>query len=374
MKITVIGWYGTETIGDRAILAGIFKVLSEIYTSFEVNLGSLYPFYTERTVSEDWLFYKEISDNKLQNINIFNSLSPKQLKNNIKESEILLVGGGPLEELQEMHMLEYAFVYAKKKHIKSMLIGCGWGPLEDQEMINVAIHLVDLSEKVIFRDDVSTKQCLSLCPQYSKKIISSIDPAFIACHYFYTHINKDRKENYIAINFRDVTFEGNYKGLDFSVDKCAEIVRDIMGQSDLPIYLVPMHNFFLGGDDRIILNKIKSVVNSDRVKVFHNPLSLYETMELYYHAKYCIGMRFHSIVLQTMLNGNNYVIDYTNPDHGKISGMMRQLQITDFYSNRYFSLYKCNNIRFNLSDDAKFLYNPEVIEEYINRYVREISN
>lgn len=28
MKITIIGWYGTETIGDRAILAGLFSFLT----------------------------------------------------------------------------------------------------------------------------------------------------------------------------------------------------------------------------------------------------------------------------------------------------------------------------------------------------------
>ena len=28
MNICILGWYGTETIGDRAILAGIISLLS----------------------------------------------------------------------------------------------------------------------------------------------------------------------------------------------------------------------------------------------------------------------------------------------------------------------------------------------------------
>lgn len=374
MEITVIGWYGTETIGDRAILAGIFKLFSDVYPSFGIKLGSLFPFFTERTVSEDISFYKSISRNRLERISIFDSMNPIDLKKNIRNADLLIVGGGPLEDLPQMHMLEYAFTYAKRKNVRSMLIGCGWGPLVSKDMVDIAIHLVEMSEKVIFREDTSKKQCLDLCPQYSNKVSSSIDPAFIASHYFRTHIDKKREESHIAINFRDVLFEGNYKGVEFSFEKCAEIVNHIMSQSDLPIYLVPMHNFYIGGDDRVILNEIKCKVNSERVKVFHEPLSLYETMELYYHAKYCIGMRFHSIVLQTMLNGNNYIIDYTDPDTGKIVGMMRQLQITDFYKNRYYSLYKGDDISFTLYDDTRFSYNPEMIKDYTNRYVQQIED
>jgi polysaccharide pyruvyl transferase WcaK-like protein len=55
MNITIIGWYGTETVGDRGILAGILDIIniSEVDNIF---LGSLYPFFTERTLSEDYYF------------------------------------------------------------------------------------------------------------------------------------------------------------------------------------------------------------------------------------------------------------------------------------------------------------------------------
>ena len=40
-KIVIIGWYGTETIGDRAILAGLLHLFAETYSSLEVSIGSL---------------------------------------------------------------------------------------------------------------------------------------------------------------------------------------------------------------------------------------------------------------------------------------------------------------------------------------------
>ena len=102
MEITIIGWYGTETIGDRAILAGIIRVMSEVFPSYSIRLGSLYPFYTERTLHEDQGFYNEVSLNKLLSIAIFDSKDPVQLRNNIKHSDLLVVGGGPLMDLKEI--------------------------------------------------------------------------------------------------------------------------------------------------------------------------------------------------------------------------------------------------------------------------------
>ena len=57
MKITIIGWYGTETIGDRAILTGIFSFFNQLFNKIEIKLGSLYPFFSKRTLNEDYSFY-----------------------------------------------------------------------------------------------------------------------------------------------------------------------------------------------------------------------------------------------------------------------------------------------------------------------------
>ncbi len=78
MKITIIGWYGTETIGDRAILAGLISFFDKSYVNFEIKLGSLYPFFSERTINEDYSFYKEIIRKDIK-IDLFNSKDSKEL-------------------------------------------------------------------------------------------------------------------------------------------------------------------------------------------------------------------------------------------------------------------------------------------------------
>ena len=55
--IMIIGWYGTETIGDRAILASLFKNLFELNKNIKLIIGSIYPFHTQLTLIEDNNFY-----------------------------------------------------------------------------------------------------------------------------------------------------------------------------------------------------------------------------------------------------------------------------------------------------------------------------
>ena len=42
MTVSIVGWYGTETMGDRAILDGILSVLAKLDEKCKVQIESLY--------------------------------------------------------------------------------------------------------------------------------------------------------------------------------------------------------------------------------------------------------------------------------------------------------------------------------------------
>ncbi len=339
MRICIIGWYGTETIGDRAILAGIFSVLGTTNTDLTFTIGSLNPILTERTLYEDYTFFSKCMASQIK-ISIFDSTNPRELRSAVSNTDILMVGGGPLMDLREMHMLDYAFNYAHKKHVKTVLMGCGWGPLTESDIIKVALRLVDNSDLTIFRDQNSKKQYCNLSCKQNKNVYSLIDPASIAAiDYLDAHKNTTIANDKIAINFRDVSVEGtHYANTHNMEDLLVQLVENIAQQTSLPILLVPMHTFAIGGDDRIILDKVAKQCNIADVNVQHAPLSTEETMSVFFNAKFCVGMRFHSVLLQTILNGKNFILDYTHPTSGKIIGLLDQLGIVDVYKERYFSL------------------------------------
>ena len=102
---------------------------------------------------------------------------------------------------------------------------------------------------------------------------------------------------------------------------------------------MPMHYFHIGNDDRVFLNSIAQSLNVENVSVQNSTLSLEETIRVYQGASFNIGMRFHSVVLQTICSGKNYVLDYTEPEKGKISGFLKDIDYKDnFYKKRYLSL------------------------------------
>lgn len=371
MKLTIIGWYGTETLGDRAILSGIINLLSLHLSSFSIRLGSLYPILSERTLNEDIDFINKCSQQKLKTITIFDSLNQKELETNIKQSDVLMVGGGPLMDLFEMYMLEYANYVAKKNKIPLVLCGCGWGPLSNQTFKNIAVQLVSDSSLTIFRDDISLRQY-----QYdsrtvlSNHVLSAIDPAFFACGQFLKQYSIERNHRCVAVNFRDLNNEGNHYIRLANHDVFQAILKDIIEHTDCDIELIPMHTFAVGGDDRIFLDRIAKDLDPTRIFPIHQPLNLFQTMEKYYHASLCVGMRFHSIVLQSLLNGNNYIVDYTDSQNGKIRGFIKEIDNNCFYTSRYFSLTNSINKLFSFSWDSKEIFSipRDRYDDYVQIY------
>ncbi|MDR1130055.1 MAG: polysaccharide pyruvyl transferase family protein [Prevotellaceae bacterium] len=338
IKITIIGWYGTETIGDRAILAGLINLFPDVYEHFDIKLGSLYPTLSHRTVVEDYSFYTVMAKRHIF-ISIFDSTDVAELNSAIKWADMLVMGGGPLMDIEPMFMIEYAFKYAKKNRVKTALLGCGMGALIQERFMKSAMSIISNSDLTIFRDSKSLARYHELLKKEPSGCMASIDPAVFAADVFRKLYNSENSDKFAAINFRES--DGLYN-LGMSTEQIfvlfSELLEKTARNHDYELLLVPMHTFRIGGDDRYFLNQLAGKVNLPNVHVQNTPLSLVETMKIYYDAVFCIGMRFHSVLLQTAVNGKNYILDYTDINNGKIINLLHQLQACDFYKSRYYSL------------------------------------
>lgn len=365
-NILIIGWYGTETIGDRAILGGIIHILSKVYDEYQIRIGSLFPPLTERTLIEDRNYFSFLSASKLKGISTFSSLDIMKLRCEIKNSTLVLVGGGPLMDLTVMYILEYAFSYAQKRHIKTILMGCGWGPLNTIEYKKCALRLIDKSDLIIFRDSVSKQQYMLHAKSNYKKCYALLDPAFItASQYLCSIKNKNPTHEYISVNLRDpLLININKNTLDATFIDTLNKILDY----GMPIKLIPMHTFTIGGDDRYYLDSLAKKINHPNLYVQHTPLCLTETMETYYNSIICLGMRFHSIVLQTVLNGKNYILDYTNAQNGKIIGTLNELNLLTQYKDRYVNLNLENTIDHVDIDCPKIEFDLNKVNSYLEQY------
>ncbi len=380
MKITIIGWYGTETIGDRAILAGLISFFNKSYDYFEIKLGSLYPFFSERTINEDYSFYKEIINKEIK-IDIFNSKDSKELTNAIKNSDFIAMGGGPLMDLDELFMIEYAFKKAKKLNIKTALLGCGVGPLFHKKYRKSVLNIFLNSDIIILRDNKSRDNLENIYKEFNKffdtSLINTSYDSAVECTLEYNKLNLKIERNYIAINLREFPLEYNKQNKSKNINNELKYFIKSLSEKykNKEIRLIPMHYFHIGGDDRVFLNSIAFELKKDNIKVQNQNLTLKETIEIYQNAYFNVGMRFHSVVLQTIVSGKNYVLDYTEPRKGKIFGFLDDIDKESFYKDRYISLQEDEiNINIVTNEKREFKFNENKVIQRLNVYIKKLKD
>ena len=110
------------------------------------------------------------------------------------------------------------------------------------------------------------------------------------------------------------------------------------------------------------------VIDSHNIKVQQIPLNLKTTYDVIAKAQGCVGMRYHSIVFQTYLNGNNYIIDYTNPENGKIPAFLDRVDKNGFYTDRYINVFEPEVINFDLQNESRFRFHHDEFSRNVELY------
>ncbi len=384
MKITVIGWYGTETIGDRAILAGLNAIFSRSFGKYELNLASLYPFFSKGTVVEDLPFWKEL-EVEPQEVTVFDSKNVIELHRAIKDSSLLVVGGGPLMDLDEMFYLEAAVRKAKQLGVKTALLGCGIGPLNKTAFMKCLVSIAKNSDLIILRDLSSLKALEELFPR--NKAISLIDPAAICVHLFRQSphfINEsgaglaDENSSFV-VNVRKFPIEyiaGNSSTKRLSIHNFLKSALEKIAKANLTerILLLPMHYFHIGDDDRFYMNLLLQELTMKNIMVQNIPLNLKQTLLITAKAKFAAGMRFHSVLFQTLLCGRNYILNYTHSTEGKIPGFIEQIAAGPFYLDRIIALQDDSLESMDLSRLSKpFPYPFKFVDEAFSSFCSELQ-
>ncbi|HEX9758727.1 MAG TPA: polysaccharide pyruvyl transferase family protein [Nitrospiria bacterium] len=380
MKITILGWYGTETIGDRGTFAGTLSILFKNLKIDQIFLGSLFPFFTEKTIFEDHPFWANLIGSE-PNIKIFNSKKSKELESHITQSDMVVIGGGPLMHIESMYMLAYAFKFAKRKGIKNIIFGSGVGPFFTKRHKELLTVLFQFSDRIILRDSTSLINAKDIFREMGKvfeedKILVSLDPAIGPC----LHFKKKKSEELPKLHSNEITasislrnFPKEYLKENSDLDKIKNRLEEFYKKLNLSfgrVRFIPMHYFTIGGDDRKYLNKLYFEYPSENSYVQNVPLSLEETMDEFYSADICFGMRYHSIIFQTILNGKNFVIDYTEPKKGKTSNFVKDIE---FPKERYVNIQEEDipNSFLNL-EQKPFVPDQQMIEEKLKIYDKTI--
>ena len=325
--IYITGWYGTETVGDKAILGGIINYYKNIYNDdVDFVVSSLYPFVTEKTIQELMVECKIVDAKSIDFIKYS------------KSADIIVMGGGPLFDGDCISFPLLAFEVANKYKKKTVIMGCGYGPLFDDIYIQSTNRLLQLADEVFLRDKKSVEKVSSLTGRRDIKLINDMSIPYVGLNS--KNIIQNPK-NEIACFFRewDFVYMKYLDFRDFLVLRqkfefgLAQLVEKIRNDEEIEkVRLYHMHNFVVGADDRDFSRKlIGNYFPLQKYITYDKGLSTIDSViNAMRSSKINLCMRFHSVVFADTLNVKYYAIDYSNKgkiyhflkDRGKLDNLI----------------------------------------------------
>ena len=321
-KILITGWYGTETVGDKAILGGIIDHYRRRYPDAEFTVSSLYPLITQRTLSELDV-----------NAKIVPVYSPRFLKAAWSSDEVVM-GGGPLMDLQELGIILAAFAVAAANGKRRVVYGCGVGPLQDVFCIDAAKRILTLADEITLRDQASVAYAAELSGRRDIRCVG--DPAANYVRSRRSALSQPEQRPVLACFLRE--WPAGYRG-SRSVEEYNQLkdrfernlgnqIRRVCEAKGLRPALYSMHCFFEGCDDRRYNSRFaRQHLQGLDPLVELRPSSVDSIIQSMREATACISMRFHSVLFAHTLGVNYLAIDYTLG--GKVQGFLNDQQATD---------------------------------------------
>ncbi len=309
--VFVFGWYGTETVGDKAILGGIIDEYREQFDG-KVNfvVGSLYPFITIRTMQE-----LEEPD-----IHIIDSRAIEFLQY-CKLADYLVMGGGPLMDLDELYLAFIAFKLGKKYNKTNVVFGCGIGPLFNKHLKNTVKEIIYTANDLRLRDYKSLEVAKEWCAENITPVMSG-DSAKRFVLLRDKVITVEKKKNVLSCFLREWTHEYSKqlthqefleerKTVESAMAKLLKQKAAELGVES--INLCHMHNYTIGNDDREFSRRFIKEHFSDYSNITYDKgLSTVDsTIKAMKESKFNICMRFHSMLFAESLQLPFLAIDYT---------------------------------------------------------------
>jgi glycosyltransferase involved in cell wall biosynthesis/polysaccharide pyruvyl transferase WcaK-like protein len=305
-KILLVGWYGTETAGDIAILNSIIQEYKSLNPELKFVLFSLYPFYSKTTLND--------LNESIEILDYHGKLSYQAAQ----ECDAVVMAGGPLMDIPQTKMIAALFklFYDQKK--PGIIEGCGIGPLNvDQYKENVK-QIAMMASKISVRDSASSELLRKYGIQKNIEVRTDPSTSFIKS----LKLENQTKENVIRCFLRELTdeypqgisSETAFKNITGFIQKL------LKWYPEFRIELMAMHYFPVGKDDREFAKRIVNEVNDNRLSFDIKPRTPEEILQAMSSAYFCISMRFHSVVFASAINCKFIAIDYTAG--GKIKGFL----------------------------------------------------
>lgn len=327
-EVLLCGWYGTETLGDKALLAGIVGALKNRFSNTSFCIASLNPHITRITVSQ------------IPELHSIRVLALDESFSEIKLAKLLVFAGGPIMAIHELAAIEKLFSIAKHYKVPSLIAGCGVGPMSHQHHTDTIKNILNLADRKIYRDSESLELVKSLGLDTSQDIVAE-DPSLSWIES--TKISKSTHEKTglsLVLGLREWPYAQYARNL--SKKQCLSIQENfesmmikglqllIDAHPQLKITPIPMSSNHYGGNDIWYYHKLfykNNIITSKMdYSALRKDLAPQEALNYFSNANAILAMRFHSLVFALGTETPAVAIDYTMGT-GKVSALANKYNI-----------------------------------------------
>jgi polysaccharide pyruvyl transferase WcaK-like protein/sulfatase maturation enzyme AslB (radical SAM superfamily) len=313
-SVLICGWYGTETLGDKAILGGVMYAIRQALGEVEFTLVSLFPYVSE------------MSRRQMPELKGCRIVNPQDGVRLAAGMDLVVFGGGPLMALNELADMEAIFGAANAQAVPTLIAGCGVGPLGD-EWHNASLkNILSLATLRIYRDAKSRDVAGRLGVNTTADLVAE-DPAFTWLHNQRSLLQSStpNDQKVLLLGLRDFPYATYARHLDAAECQAAKqryeqaVIQTLETLAEqhpgLVIRPLPMCTNHFGDDDRWFYRrlfrgnaKLKAGLDLSLLGAELTPL---EYCEAFRSAHVALTMRFHSVVFALGLEVPTVAIDYT---------------------------------------------------------------
>lgn len=307
--VLVLGWYGTETIGDMAILSAVVDEYrrNDARTTFIVP--SQFPDYTRHNLFRLGL------DCRVE------SYGDPELVGQLWGAGTVVIGGGPLMDVPQLAWIATIIERARALGRRTVIEGCGIGPVHLASTAGQIRRIAAAADDVRLRDHASARALEALGIVRPVTVVE--DPA--ARWVRSTGVrHSGAGDGPVSIFARALTHEyPQHTSPEDATLAVAGFVRRLCdGYPDRAVRLHAMHYFPVGGDDRVYARRLAALVDRAACTVDQVPRTPLEALQIMACSSLVVCMRFHSLVFAHGIGAPLLAIDYT--DGGKVAGYVQE--------------------------------------------------
>jgi len=324
-RLLICGWYGTETLGDKAILGGAILAARNQLRGLIVDVATLEPYVTDETA-------RQMPDLNIDRVLTYGEALAAIL--NGEYGTVAVVGPLMSSIRRCVHLFEL-FAAAKISGTKSVVAGCGVGPISVIHRNASIKYILELADEVVLRDRASAERARTVLG-VERECDSAPDAAFLWIRN-QLPLPEKRDPKRILLGLRDWPLGEFAAGMDLAEAgaikeryeaELAEMFNELL-RLDSTLQIVPfcMHKYIVGGDDRKFYRRL--LVNFPEIlaRMDQQHRTPAEDLRYFASSRAVVAMRFHSVVFSLATQTPFLAVDYTRG--GKIAGLLNDVGAPD---------------------------------------------